>query len=394
MDDIFKFLIDNCPTESLIDDIHTLVHADDTLVISQERNKFIHKCNTAIQFFANNKMKVNVSKSFYLIINPGALDTKSSLPISHGHLNYTNCFSYLGIFISDNGHHRNDIKKFIEEKRPTLTVKFQNYINSNKCAPLWSKLNVLDNCVVPCLLYACETWGSIPSELEVLYRTGLKNALSIRQNMNNEIVYIETGKTPLEIRIKKLQLNFWLNIEQYRIHHPDSAIAKILLLGEAHNIGILSFYKSLKSKYTTGIDCEQKLTQIFKSKCINKINSEAQNDPDCRLGTYHSINKDSSPFVPKPQFLLERERILLTRFRTGSHSLQIEIGRFSNTPRQNRLCVCGTNVQSLKHILFECNLTNQHTCTFRNNYSIYELFQLQDIHIILFKVSNTLKIPI
>ena len=75
------------------------------------------------------------------------------------------------------------------------------------------------------------------------------------------------------------------------------------------------------------------------------ITSAAVNDPDSKLGTYLRVNPDLKPYVPIPPNLLEDERKLVTRFRTGSHSLSIELGRFSRTPRPNRLCSCLTSIQ-------------------------------------------------
>ena len=58
--------------------------------------------------------------------------------------------------------------------------------------------------------------------------------------------------------------------------------------------------------------------------------------------------------VQVPQTSMEFERELVTRFRTGSHSLAIEIGRYSNISRENRLCSCGNGVQTVWHIMAEC----------------------------------------
>ena len=52
---------------------------------------------------------------------------------------------------------------------------------------------------------------------------------------------------------------------------------------------------------------------------------EAHNrDIDCKLGTYLRINPLLKPF--KPGSYEENERTIITRYRTGSHSLKIEIG--------------------------------------------------------------------
>ena len=78
--------------------------------------------------------------------------------------------------------------------------------------------------------------------------------------------------------------------------------------------------------------------------------------------------------VTKPQKHIELERILVTRFRTGSHSLQIEIGRYSNTLRETRLCLCGEAVQTVWHIFMECDLTSD--IGNRNYLNIHEILEL------------------
>ena len=56
------------------------------------------------------------------------------------------------------------------------------------------------------------------------------------------------------------------------------------------------------------------------------------------------------------QMALESECIL------KSHYLKVETGRWSRIPRNNRVCACGTSVQTEEHILLTCPLT----CTLRS----------------------------
>ena len=65
----------------------------------------------------------------------------------------------------------------------------------------------------------------------------------------------------------------------------------------------------------------------------------------------HPIYQDSEE--PVDDYL----RMAFTRFRTSSHRLRIETGRWSRTPRERRLCQCGEGVQSEEHVLRFCNLT-------------------------------------
>ena len=56
-------------------------------------------------------------------------------------------------------------------------------------------------------MYACETWSIYADAADVCYRMGLKTALSIRQNVLNEIIHIETGTSPLQCKVKRHNLN-------------------------------------------------------------------------------------------------------------------------------------------------------------------------------------------
>ena len=49
-------------------------------------------------------------------------------------------------------------------------------------------------------------------------------------------------------------------------------------------------------------------------------------------------------------------RIAFTRFRTSSHRLRVETGRWSRLPRERRLCKCGAGIQTEQHVLIDCEL--------------------------------------
>ena len=87
----------------------------------------------------------------------------------------------------------------------------------------------------------------------------------------------------------------------------------------------------LEEQYITPKNCRNVLAAEYKSKWSNKFDN-ANQDIDSRLETYIRIN----PVLSKPKYLdeimLETDRVLLTRFRCGSHSLQIT--------RNQRFCLC------------------------------------------------------
>ena len=71
----------------------------------------------------------------------------------------------------------------------------------------------------------------------------------------------------------------------------------------------------------------------------------------------HPIYTDCSTTIP------DYLRITFTRFRISSHVLRVETGRWSRTPREERLCQCGLDIQNESH-LFVCPLARNLAETF------------------------------
>ena len=188
---MIDYIRTRCVSESLIDAMHVLLHADDTLIISTNRMLFIQKCNFMLDYISS---RLNLRKSSYLIINGKNIDEKNDIILNNGPLEYKSEITYLGLLFSDKGNLNNDIKLNIQNKRNNITVKFSNFCARNFCAPINIKLKVLHSCVISSLCYGSEIWGEyISPELETAYKIGLKTALSVRFNTSNEIVQIETG---------------------------------------------------------------------------------------------------------------------------------------------------------------------------------------------------------
>ena len=206
------------------------------------------------------------------------------------------------------------------------------------------------------MVYGCESWGNylVPT-IDTVYIQGLKTALSIRHSVNNEIVYVESDRYPLTIRIKKQQLKFWLSLQEL---DPQHHITKFILLAENLNIPYIKHFKNLEILYQNPKNCQDILRAEFTAETKVKFEREGNTDPESRLGAYLQCN----PLLTCPSSLpaFEPERITVTRYRTGSHQLKIETGRFAvpRIPRDDRLCLCYTAVQTLKHCLQNCPLLN------------------------------------
>ena len=199
-----------------------------------------------------------------------------------------------------------------------------------------------------------------------MHRQGLKTALSVRCGTNNEIVYLESGQYPLEVNITKKQMKFWSSIMKIMENNPDHYIAKLIKLGE--NTAYIKHYRNLVLKYNDPINCAKTLETKFRNDFIARILEAEVRDQNSKLGTYILVN----PSLAKPLYdkIIECERVMITRYRTGSHNLRIERDRFlPNSKREDRICLCGRSVQTIKHVILDCDLLND----LREKYEIEDL---------------------
>ena len=192
----------------MINDCHTLIHADDTIVISTSRASFILKCNHMIDYFHANKLSLNLNKSSCLIIMPKEFDRRVNIRLRKGFLKYKSVQTYLGVIITDGGNSKHAVSKYIEGKRSNVLIKFVNFCNKNFMAPFHVKLHVLDTCVTSALLYACKTWADYGKEVEAVYRRELRTALGIGTSITMKSFILSPIDFHFSSKLKSSNLNF------------------------------------------------------------------------------------------------------------------------------------------------------------------------------------------
>ena len=398
MDDIIDKLKEHCLIEPILKDLHCLLHADDTVVISTDRNSFIHKCNVLIDTIKEKKMSLNYKKSGYLIINGKVDDVKCHLKLKSGWLLYNGVQKYLGAIFTDSGSVSHDVDLFLKNKTKDVNVKLARYLLKNEYAPLCVKLKIADACINSSFLYSCESWGSCPlNGVEVLQRKALKIVLDVSKRTPNEIVYVESGCHNLKPSIYKRQLKFFHKIKQDCRENPDTTVSAILKLGIDSNTQFLRHYKKLDEKFASPQECFEHHLNEHKQQIELKIHQKFTADPDSILGTYHRVN----PNLEVPEYNVkivchESDRRTITRYRTGCHMLRIQAGRLTGERREARLCNCRLDVQSLRHVLFSCPMTEHIRLAQRLEHTtIQEFFQDGDftkIATMLKAVAKQLKI--
>ena len=181
-------------------------------------------------------------------------------------------------------------------------------------------------------------------------------------------------------------------MNEYKQSYPNSAVAKVIDIGLNNHIAYLNHYKSLQAEYINPASCQGAIEKQYFDTFKQKMEIEHEKDVDCKLGTYLRVNPTLQNYVPRPQTIMEIERELITRYRTGSHSLAIELGRLSNIPRENRLCRCGNNIQTVWHIFSECELTR--TIVNEQYQNLHDVFGDENVHQKLLLICRRLKVAV
>ena len=84
INDLVDYFEARCSTEPRLEDFHCLGHADDTAILSINRDSFVIKCNHVLDYFQANSLSPNLSKSGYLIINGKPDDFKHGIMLKNG----------------------------------------------------------------------------------------------------------------------------------------------------------------------------------------------------------------------------------------------------------------------------------------------------------------------
>ena len=156
--------------------------------------------------------------------------------------------------------------------------------------------------------------------------------------------------------MKKRQEKFFEKMIMERSEMSDDPLMHAINIVKKHN-------KLLKTYIESVLNGEN-----FVDSEINVMKEAITNAPPSatRSHTYLSLNPrlEVHPIYTDccttiPDYL----RITFTRFRISSHMLRVETGRWSRTPREDRLCQCGLDIQNEGHV-FVCPMARNFAETF------------------------------
>lgn len=343
--DLIELFKRTFPAEEIINLFHLLVHADDALILATTKSSLVEKFKVLENYCEENKIQLQPPKCSFLSINSS---DKDSIKLKAGVIHCASQAIYLGSTVTDIGNINKDIKEEVKSKEKAFN-KYFSFLQQNYNAPLNVKLKVLHACLYLSVLYNCETWGNANlNDLEKQYRDILKYILGIRNGSCNEFPYLELGLPTLKSIVQSRQHKFYMNI----LKNQDWPLLRYIVnQGRQCNVNFIKHYDKLVSMTND--------SESFKTNSIKNLQDQVRKKAlsGCsRYVKYTIINPTlSKPRTIYSHFVATRKLHALTRLRTSSHALAVEIGRHGRQkkPLEERLCSC-KEIEDEEHFLLKC----------------------------------------
>ena len=269
-----------------------------------------------------------------------------------GLVSVTHCtkYTYLGSIFTSDGKVQTSVEKHADSRANTLN-KLVRFLDRNENAPFPVKKRVVDACFSSSLLYGCESWLGVKpcNRINSLYMKAIKLLLGVRQQ-TTKVCLFESGYPSLEALVLSRQQSYIQKKVIERERMTDDPLMFALDMTHRENPAMSRYIKALLNE--TG-----DILENDKQHRIEKMKASKQT----KMMTYRSLNPtfELHPiYAKKVDCVTDYLRINFTRFRTSSHRLRIETGRWSRIPPELRLCKCDEEVQNEEHVLTRCPLVH------------------------------------
>ena len=411
---------DDCP-QLLNMSISHLLWADDLIMLSLDPktthkqldvlNKFclewgieVNEIKTKVMIFASNSSKSN--------------PTQQTFKLGEKQLETVDTYCYLGIVLHRTGE--------LRTAQQSLKTKAMRAFFSLKRTVIRSKLSfkslcmLFDSLIKPVVLYGAPIWTptsvtnksiikqvanqnnvnfiskinrSVPEKIHLSF---LKWALGVHKKTSNVGVWGESGRYPLIYQSVQLTLNFYKRLinsspntfvyaalkEQQLLNLPwYRNIEPLLKFDEMYHLDHVTAYKMTNSKMSSSVPKPDRATNVNKSYPLPSKKFRVKNVTENLKGHFTKcwkLEKSKSSKLSfyntiKNKFARESyldtvkgfsRRYSTSKLRISAHNLEIEQGRYTNTPRHERICkwcklsIGSEMVEDEHHFLHDCDLYN------------------------------------
>ena len=334
-----------CGNDGFLEWLHVLMLMDDTVILATSRTKLSEKLKYLQEYCDEYGMVLNEDKTKFMAIL-GSDEEKQPIQLGSFIVRHCDNYTYLGAIFTADGKARTSLAMHVKEKTKHLN-KLTIFLSTNYDAPFSVKVKVFEAAFTSAILYGCESWLKVPLKpVESLYMSAVKSLLGVRTSTPNLTCLIEAGLPSIEALVREKQHRFWTKMQQHQ-GMLDDPLWFALEMTKNRNKTMMSHINEITEKHNH--------LESDRSNMLDKLREQA----GTRYKTYQIINPDMSVhplYARDAPFIEDHLRITFTRFRLSAHRLRVEMGRWSRTPAEHRICGCKTGIQNEAHILV-CPLT-------------------------------------
>lgn len=277
-------------------------------------------------------------------------------------------YKYLGVWISHDLRWNTHVDK-MAEKAVKRTAELRRFANKSGGMSAEVAVTLWRSEIRPLWEYALGIWGmDLPAyqleKLEVAQRKVLRGIMWLGSTTTNEAVLMESGCERMVDRRNKLALNLWCKyckqqmggqqlqqILQHRWALPQlpgwSWGCKVMAMAGSYGVSdMLTLLNNDKSVLLW----KQHVAGLIMQRKVQQLSTGAKVRP--KLRTYLQVapaHGEAGPYLPFTYLLGAR---LITRLRTGTNGLEVEMDRARGKGVEERVCPgCGRATEDEVHFL-------------------------------------------
>ncbi|MEW8546520.1 MAG: reverse transcriptase family protein [Candidatus Thiodiazotropha sp.] len=351
--------------------LFAILYADDTILMSDDVNKFQNLLNSFASYCKEWRLQINLNKTKVMIFGGNSRSNNLLFTIDGKRIEIVREFKYLGVLFTQNGRFVQNVKKISEIACKAMYLLRKRIVNLH--LPVDCQLKLFDQTIVPILLYGSEVYGfENLCNIEKIHLDFLKSILKMKKSTPHIMVYGEFGRYPLEILVKVRMVKFWCKLVKGKYSKISNRLYKLLYYLHKNHIYFSKWTLNIES-ILQNVGLNFVWLNNIDTVDINWICREVRFRLECQfVQKWKSDVFDSSKCfnyrIFKTDFLFEKyitelpanSYIALAKFRTTNNRLPIEKGRWDNIDRNERYCnLCNTNLIGDEfHYIFECEFFN------------------------------------
>ena len=303
------------------------------------------------------KLDINTNKTKVVVYGSKHGSTEDNFKFGDHIIHVVSEYTYLGICFPCN----NNFNKGISILKNQASRAMFSLIKKSRRLGLDFdvQLQLFDGLILPIMLYGCEVWGfkkvEILEKLQLQYCTIL---LNMKKCTPNVMVLGELGRLPIECYVNCRMLGFWHKLVTGNQNKISCILYKLMFNMHVGNIYSSEWIMKIKKIL---IDCNMseywvdhnrvrdtsysRFKHTYKDKLTKMFNLKWTND--MQVSSKCSLYRNFKTELVMEKYLLVLPKPLkyaLIRFRTSNHRLPIEVGRYHNIERKDRVCtLCSSN---------------------------------------------------